>query len=100
MKLVTPSNNAWKIKNVVKRMTQKFNSRFSDALACTFPFHREAFAGSFCGMAKPVLGRGLSALFGGAGSSARPAENLSQAPSPAAADDGSERVRLTPVARV
>jgi ParB family chromosome partitioning protein len=50
-------------------------------------------------MAKPVLGRGLSALLGGAGSPARPAENVLQAPLPAAVEPG-EQVRRAPVARV
>jgi len=50
-------------------------------------------------MAKPVLGRGLSALLGGAGSPVRPAENVFPAPSPAASE-GAEQVRRAPVARV
>jgi ParB family transcriptional regulator, chromosome partitioning protein len=51
-------------------------------------------------MAKPVLGRGLSALLGGAGSLARPAENVFQAPpSPATLESG-EQVRRAPVVRV
>jgi ParB family chromosome partitioning protein len=51
-------------------------------------------------MAKPVLGRGLGALLGGAGSQDRPAENVSQALPPAPATDGGEQVRRAPVARV
>jgi ParB family transcriptional regulator, chromosome partitioning protein len=52
-------------------------------------------------MAKPVLGRGLGALLGGAGSTDRPAENnLSQASPPPAAAEGGEQVRRAPVARV
>ena len=51
-------------------------------------------------MAKPVLGRGLGALLGGAGSQDRPADNAPQAPPPAAATDGGEQVRRVPVARV
>jgi ParB family transcriptional regulator, chromosome partitioning protein len=51
-------------------------------------------------MAKPVLGRGLSALLGGAGSPVRPAENVFQAPpTPATAESG-EQVRRASVARV
>jgi ParB family chromosome partitioning protein len=64
-----------------------------------FTFYRKAFAVSFGFMAKPVLGRGLSALLGGAGSPARPAENVLQAPLPAAVEPG-EQVRRAPVARV
>ena len=51
-------------------------------------------------MAKPVLGRGLGALLGGAGPPDRPADNVSQAPPPAAASNGGEQVRRVPVARV
>jgi len=51
-------------------------------------------------MAKPVLGRGLSALLGGAGSPVGPAENALQAPPPPAPSDGGEQVRRVPVARV
>ncbi len=51
-------------------------------------------------MAKPVLGRGLSALLGGAGSPAGRAENAPQAPTPPAAPEGGEQVRRVPVARV
>jgi ParB family chromosome partitioning protein len=58
-------------------------------------------------MAKPVLGRGLSVLLGGAGAAARPAGNVfapgsSQAPAAPAAETvpPSERVRRVPVARV
>jgi len=51
-------------------------------------------------MAKPVLGRGLSALLGGAGSPASRAETVPQAPTPPAAPDGGEQVRRVPVARV
>lgn len=47
-------------------------------------------------MAKPVLGRGLGALLGGASPPARPAES---APAPAAAAEG-ERVLRVPVARL
>jgi ParB family transcriptional regulator, chromosome partitioning protein len=65
----------------------------------TFLFDREAFAVSLCLMAKPVLGRGLGALLGGAGLTARPAENVFQPP-PSAANDGGEQVRRAPVARV
>jgi ParB family transcriptional regulator, chromosome partitioning protein len=51
-------------------------------------------------MAKPVLGRGLGALLGGAvGSPARSAENVFHAP-PLAANEGGEQVRRAPVARV
>jgi competence protein ComEC len=66
----------------------------------SFPFYRGAFAVSFWNMAKPVLGRGLSALLGGAGSPARPAENVFQAPPSPARPDGGEQVRRAPVARV
>ena len=51
-------------------------------------------------MAKPVLGRGLSALLGAAGSPARPAENVFQAPPPPAAIEAGEQVRRAPVAQV
>jgi ParB family transcriptional regulator, chromosome partitioning protein len=52
-------------------------------------------------MAKPVLGRGLSALLsGGAGSPAASAENALKAPAPSAGADGGEQVRRVPVARV
>ena len=51
-------------------------------------------------MAKPVLGRGLSALLGGVGAPARAAENVFQAPSPPAVTESGEQVRRTPVARV
>jgi ParB family transcriptional regulator, chromosome partitioning protein len=51
-------------------------------------------------MAKPVLGRGLSALLGGAGSPAGPAENVPSAPPPPVAADGGEQVRRVPVSRV
>jgi ParB family chromosome partitioning protein len=51
-------------------------------------------------MAKPVLGRGLSALLGGAGSLARPAENVFQTPPSPAMLEGGEQVRRAPVARV
>ncbi len=50
-------------------------------------------------MAKPVLGRGLGALLGGAGTPARPDEQAFPSPPPGAADGG-ERVRRAPVARV
>jgi ParB family chromosome partitioning protein len=50
-------------------------------------------------MAKPVLGRGLSALLGAAGSPVRATENVFQAPPPAAIEGG-EQVRRAPVARV
>jgi ParB family chromosome partitioning protein len=50
-------------------------------------------------MAKPVLGRGLSALLGGSGSTARPGENVFDAPPPASSDGG-EQVRRAPVTRV
>jgi ParB family chromosome partitioning protein len=46
-------------------------------------------------MAKPVLGRGLSALLGGVGAAAKPAENVFQSPAspgPAAVADLRERV--------
>ncbi|HEY3861730.1 MAG TPA: ParB/RepB/Spo0J family partition protein [Verrucomicrobiae bacterium] len=49
-------------------------------------------------MAKPVLGRGLSALLGATGSPVR-AENAPQ-PAPPAASEGGEQVRRVPVARV
>jgi ParB family chromosome partitioning protein len=58
------------------------------------------FAISFWLMAKPVLGRGLSALLGGVGAPARAAENVFQAPSPPAVTESGEQVRRTPVARV
>src|SRR5262249_9954414 len=48
-------------------------------------------------MAKPVLGRGLSALLGGT-AVAKPAENVFQAP--AAATDSRDRVQRVPVAKV
>ena len=51
-------------------------------------------------MAKPVLGRGLSALLGGAGSPVAPAESVLKAPAPSAAADGGEQVRRVPVPRV
>jgi len=47
-------------------------------------------------MAKPVLGRGLSALLGSAGSPARSGENVFQPP----AAEALEQVRRAPVARV
>jgi len=50
-------------------------------------------------MARPALGRGLSALLGVAGSPARSAENVLPAPPPAVTESG-EQVRHTPVARV
>ncbi len=50
-------------------------------------------------MAKPVLGRGLSALLGGAGTPTRPAENVFQAPPTTAVESG-EQVRRAPVALV
>jgi ParB family chromosome partitioning protein len=51
-------------------------------------------------MAKPVLGRGLSALLGGAGSPASRAETAPHAPTPPAAPEGGEQVRRAPVAQV
>jgi ParB family chromosome partitioning protein len=51
-------------------------------------------------MAKPVLGRGLSALLGGAGSPVRSTENVFQATPPPATIEGGEQVRRAPVARV
>ncbi|MGD0814883.1 MAG: ParB/RepB/Spo0J family partition protein [Verrucomicrobiota bacterium] len=51
-------------------------------------------------MAKPVLGRGLGALMGGAGTASRPGENSLQVSAPAAASDAQERVQRVPVARV
>jgi len=69
-------------------------------LVPTFPFYRKAFAVSFCFMAKPVLGRGLSALLGGAGSPVGPAETVLQAPPPPAPAEGGEQVRRAPVSRV
>lgn len=50
---------------------------------CTFPFIFIGFASILCGMAKPVLGRGLSALLGG-GSSAKQSANVFQSAAPAA----------------
>ena len=50
-------------------------------------------------MAKPVLGRGLSALLGGAGSPTRPAESVFQAPPTSIVESG-EQVRRAPVGRV
>jgi ParB family chromosome partitioning protein len=67
---------------------------------CNFPFYRRAFAFSFRSMARPVLGRGLSALLGGAGSPVRSTENVFQAPPPPATNEGGEQVRRAPVARV
>jgi ParB family chromosome partitioning protein len=52
-------------------------------------------------MAKPVLGRGLSALLGGgAGSPAASTANVLPAPAPMAANEGGEQVRRVPVPRV
>jgi ParB family chromosome partitioning protein len=50
-------------------------------------------------MAKPVLGRGLNALLGSAGSPLRPAEGAFQPPSPATIEGG-EQVRRALIARV
>jgi ParB family chromosome partitioning protein len=50
-------------------------------------------------MAKPVLGRGLSALLGGA-SSSRAEEKASHPPAPPAEKDTRERVERVPIARV
>ncbi len=51
-------------------------------------------------MAKPVLGRGLSGLFGGAGAPAKPAGDAIAAQPAAPVSDQSERVRRVPVSSV
>jgi ParB family chromosome partitioning protein len=51
-------------------------------------------------MAKPVLGRGLGALLGGAGTAPKPGDHALQAPAPDAGSDARERVQHVPVARV
>ena len=51
-------------------------------------------------MAKPVLGRGLGALLGGAAGASKPGGTDLPTPAPAAGSDAHERVQLVPVARV
>jgi ParB family chromosome partitioning protein len=51
-------------------------------------------------MAKPVLGRGLGALLGGAGTAPKPGANAFPAPAPVTGNDAHERVQLVPVGRV
>jgi ParB family transcriptional regulator, chromosome partitioning protein len=50
--------------------------------------------------AKPVLGRGLGALLGGAAVASKPGENAFPAPAPSSESDARERVQRVPVARV
>jgi ParB family transcriptional regulator, chromosome partitioning protein len=61
-----------------------------------FAFHLCPFALSFCVMAKPVLGRGLGALLGGAGGATKPGGN----DAPSTQGDARERVQRVPVNRV
>jgi ParB family chromosome partitioning protein len=68
-------------------------------MAPTFPFYGSAFAVTFSRMAKPVLGRGLTALLASPGAPAQAAESAFQTPPPAAAAGG-EEVRRVPVANV
>ena len=51
-------------------------------------------------MAKPVLGRGLGALLGGAAGAPKSGDTVSQAPAPSAGVEAGERVQRVPVARV
>jgi ParB family chromosome partitioning protein len=51
-------------------------------------------------MAKPVLGRGLGALLGGAGAAPRAGDTVFQAPPPPAGGEGREHVQRVPVARL
>jgi ParB family chromosome partitioning protein len=64
----------------------------------SFAFYLCHFAINFyCMAAKPVLGRGLGALLGGA---PKPGENVFQTPAPSAESDARERVLRVPIARV
>jgi len=68
-------------------------------ITATFPFRRAAFAISFWHMAKPVLGRGLGALLGGAEVPAPAGDNVFQPP-PSAAAPAHEQVQRAPVDRL
>ena len=89
-----------RIRSKIKRGTQKCEMHPLHPQSYTFPFPLPPFARNFCFMAKPILGRGLSALLGGIGASGQPAAPplpVAATPDPAASAEAVQRV---PVARV